>query len=88
MEKIPVFVGLDYHSKSVQVCVVDASGVVLTNRRCGNSVPEIAGAVRAGPGGRAGGGGELLRGGGTGRSADRAVRLADQPGATRATSPA
>lgn len=45
MEKIPVFVGLDYHSKSVQVCVVDTSGRALSNRRCGNSVLEIAQAV-------------------------------------------
>lgn len=45
MEKIPVFVGLDYHSKSVQVCVVDSGGRVLVNRRCGNSVLEIAQAV-------------------------------------------
>ena len=41
MEAKPVFVGLDYHSKSVQVCVVDGGGVVLANRKCGNSVLEI-----------------------------------------------
>lgn len=41
MESVPVFVGLDYHSKSIQVCVVDASGRVLANRRCGNSVMEV-----------------------------------------------
>ncbi|MBX3407138.1 MAG: IS110 family transposase [Phycisphaeraceae bacterium] len=45
MENVPVFVGLDYHSKSVQVCVVDGAGTVLVNRRCGNSVLEIGAAV-------------------------------------------
>jgi transposase len=43
-----VFVGLDYHSQSVQVCVMDRHGKVLVNRRCGNSVAEIAAAVRPG----------------------------------------
>lgn len=46
MDRIPVFVGLDYHSKSVQVCVVDEDGRVLVNRRCGNSVAEIGAAIR------------------------------------------
>lgn len=41
MENVPVFVGLDYHTKSVQVCVVDSSGRVLANKRCGNSLLEI-----------------------------------------------
>lgn len=41
-------VGLDYHSKSVQVCVVDESGRGLVNRRCGNSVAEIGEAVGTG----------------------------------------
>lgn len=48
MENVPVFVGLDYHSKGVQVCVVDASGNVLVNRRCGNSVAEIGAAIVSG----------------------------------------
>jgi transposase len=48
MENVPVYVGLDYHSKSVQVCVVDASGRVLANRSCGNSVLEIASVIRSG----------------------------------------
>jgi transposase len=48
MENVPVFVGLDYHSASVQVCVMDEQGKVLTNRRCGNSVVEIGAAVGAG----------------------------------------
>lgn len=50
MENVPVFVGLDYHSKSVQVCVLDAGGRVLTNKRCGNSLLEIVQAL--GPGRR------------------------------------
>lgn len=41
MEKVHVFVGLDYHSKSIQVCAVDPSGRVLLNRKCGNSVAEV-----------------------------------------------
>ena len=48
MENVPVFVGLDYHSKSVQVCVVDREGTILVNRKCGNSVLEIGAAI--GPG--------------------------------------
>ncbi len=47
MNSVPVFVGLDYHSKSVQVCVMDANECVLANRRCGNSVAEVAGVVRS-----------------------------------------
>jgi transposase len=48
MENVPVFVGLDYHSKSVQVCVMDASGAVLVNRSCGNSVMEIGETIGSG----------------------------------------
>jgi transposase len=48
MDNVPVYVGLDYHSKSVQVCVVDAAGRVVVNRRCGNSVLEIGEAVGSG----------------------------------------
>lgn len=36
MSKVPVFVGLDYHSVFIQVCVVDRSGKVLVNRRVDN----------------------------------------------------
>lgn len=32
----PVFVGLDYHTESVQVCVLDRDGRVLLNQACGN----------------------------------------------------
>lgn len=45
MEKIHVFVGLDYHTKGVQVCVLNADGKVLLNRRCSNSVAEIGGVI-------------------------------------------
>lgn len=41
MKRIPVFVGLDYHQGSVQVCVEDGPGRVLGNRRC----PSDAGAI-------------------------------------------
>lgn len=48
METVPVFIGLDYHSKSVQACVVDAGGRVLLNRRCENDAGEVAACVREG----------------------------------------
>lgn len=48
MATVPVYVGLDYHTRSVQVCVVSQSGSILVNRRCGNSVAEIAGALPPG----------------------------------------
>lgn len=40
-----VFVGLDYHAKSVQVCVLDREGKVLLNRSCGNDQETIANTV-------------------------------------------
>lgn len=48
MENVPVFVGLDYHSASVQVCVLDAGGRVLANRRVGGGIAEIAAVVKPG----------------------------------------
>lgn len=36
MSIVTVFVGLDYHQQSVQVCVMKASGEVVVNRRCSN----------------------------------------------------
>ena len=36
MKNIPVFAGLDYHQHSVQVCVMNQQGDVLSNRSCGN----------------------------------------------------
>ena len=41
MKMIPVFVGMDYHQDSVQVCVQGACGSVLANRKCGNDIAEI-----------------------------------------------
>lgn len=40
-----VYVGLDYHQASVQVCVMDRSGNMLANRRCSNVASEIVRAV-------------------------------------------
>lgn len=47
-ESVPVFVGLDYHTKGIQVCVVDAQGKVRRNKRCGNSILEIAEQIEPG----------------------------------------
>lgn len=45
MASVPIFVGLDYHSLSVQVCVVDQSGRVLHNSRRPCSVLDVAGVI-------------------------------------------
>lgn len=37
MDRIAVFVGLDYHQDAVQVCVMDGGGRVLSNRSCVNA---------------------------------------------------
>jgi transposase len=42
MDRIAVFVGLDYHQDSVQVCVMDGCGRVLANRSCANEWGEVA----------------------------------------------
>jgi transposase len=42
MSSLAVFVGLDYHQDSVQVCVLDASGKRLVNRSVGNDAAEVA----------------------------------------------
>ena len=42
MEKIAVFVGLDDHQDSVQVCVLDWGGKVLGNRTCENDPRRVA----------------------------------------------
>jgi transposase len=41
MSNIPVFVGLDYHQDSVQVCVVDEQGRTLSNRSVANDAAAI-----------------------------------------------
>jgi transposase len=45
MGNVPVFVGLDYHQDSVQVCVLDRDGRRLLNRSCPNDWRAIAEAV-------------------------------------------
>jgi transposase len=42
MSKVTVFVGLDYHKDSIQVCVMDPSGQVLANRSCANDANALA----------------------------------------------
>jgi len=42
MSKVTVFVGLDYHKDSIQVCVMDQSGKVLANRSCANDAGALA----------------------------------------------
>jgi len=41
MSSIPVFVGLDYHQDSVQVCVLDQEGTTLGNRSLPNDASKI-----------------------------------------------
>lgn len=54
MDSSAVYVGLDYHSSFVQVCVLDEQGRALLQRRCGNSWREISRiAERVGTVGRA-----------------------------------
>jgi transposase len=36
MSKVTVFVGLDYHKDSIQLCLMDPSGKILANRPCPN----------------------------------------------------
>jgi transposase len=38
MSKVTVYVGLDYHKDSIQVCIMDPGGKILANRRCPNQV--------------------------------------------------
>lgn len=42
MSSVPVFVGLDYHQDSVQVCVLDREGKVLNNQSVANEAGLIA----------------------------------------------
>lgn len=41
-----LFVGLDYHQKSIQVCVLDRQGKVLANRSCASDATAVATVVR------------------------------------------
>ena len=42
MNDSSVFVGMDYHKDSIQVCVMDDRGLVLCNRSCGNDPQAVA----------------------------------------------
>ena len=42
MSKVTVYVGLDYHKDSIQVCAMDAAGKVLVNRSCRNDALAVA----------------------------------------------
>lgn len=48
MKKIPVSVGLDYSMSGVQVCVQEAGGKVLRNKKCDDNWRAVAGVVRQG----------------------------------------
>jgi transposase len=41
MSNLPLFVGLDYHQDSIQVCVLDQQGDVLLNRSAANDCQEL-----------------------------------------------
>jgi transposase len=41
MDRVRVYAGLDYHMKSVQVCVMDAEGKRLSNKACANDAAAI-----------------------------------------------
>lgn len=45
MSNVRVFVGLDYHQDSVQVCVLNEQGDVLCNRSVANNASAICRAV-------------------------------------------
>ena len=42
MSSVPVFVGIDYHQDSVQVCVLDQTGRELVNRSVSNNAAAVA----------------------------------------------
>jgi transposase len=42
MSNVPLFVGLDYHQDSIQVCVLNPEGDVLLNRAAANDVQALA----------------------------------------------
>jgi transposase len=46
MSSLPVFVGLDYHQDSVQVCVLDSMGRQLANRSVANDAAAVAAVAR------------------------------------------
>ena len=46
MNSLTFFVGLDYHQKSVQVCVLNSKGKILVNRSVDNDLFSITEVVR------------------------------------------
>jgi transposase len=46
MNNVPIFVGLDYHQDSIQVCVLNQQGDVLINRSARNDCQELERLVR------------------------------------------
>ena len=47
MAIVPVYVGLDYHSETIRVCVMDVDGVVLVNRNVANDPGAVRDLVRS-----------------------------------------
>lgn len=47
MNRIELFVGLDYHKDAIQVCVMDREGIVVGNRSCDNDVGRVVEYVTA-----------------------------------------
>jgi transposase len=45
MSKVTVYVGLDYHKDSIQVCVMDPAGKILVNRPCPNRAEAVVALV-------------------------------------------
>ena len=41
MFNLPVFVGLDYHTKTIQVCVMDQKGKILANQSVANDLHAV-----------------------------------------------
>jgi transposase len=41
MSKVTVYVGLDYHKDSIQVCIMDPCGTIMANRRCPNWAEDL-----------------------------------------------
>lgn len=41
MEIVPVYVGLDYHSDSIRVCVLEEDGAEVLNRSVRNDLGEV-----------------------------------------------
>lgn len=46
MSRLPVFVGIDYHVRSLQVCLENSGGEVLWNGRCRNHPQEVVERVK------------------------------------------